>query len=119
MENSKILEKELCYKLQGIFINVSKEYGCNFKEEIYHNACRNEFIKQKIKYYSKPKIEIFSEQGDKIGFYIPDFKIENKVLVEIKAQKSLFESSISQLIKYLQKSDYEIGYLINFGISYA
>lgn len=119
MENTKILEKDLSYKLQGIFINISKKYGCNFKEEIYHNACRFEFIKQKIDFISKPKIKIFTDYGDVLGLYIPDFIINNKILIEIKAQKCLFESSIDQLVKYLQRSDYEIGYLVNFGTSYA
>jgi len=40
---------------------------------------------------------------------------EDKIIVEIKAVKNILASSISQLIKYLEFSKYEIGYLVNFG----
>ena len=113
------LEKDLSYKIYGIFLKIGKEFGTGFKEEIYVKACENELNIQKVKFVSKPKIDIFSSRGDKVGILIPDMIIEDKILVEFKAQKSLLERSISQLIKYLEKSEYEIGYLVNFGLSYT
>lgn len=115
----EIIEKKLSYVLQGIFIKVGKEYGRNFKEETYHNACIKEFINLNIKFASKPKINIYSNEGKAVDFYVPDFIVENKIIVEIKAVKSLTQSSIDQLTKYLEKSVYELGYLVNFGISYS
>jgi len=46
---------------------------------------------------------------------VPDLIIEDKIIVEIKSVKNILESYISQLVKYLEFSKYEIGYLVNFG----
>jgi len=35
----KILEKELSYKVYGVFLRVGRSYGCSCKEEVYQKAC--------------------------------------------------------------------------------
>lgn len=74
---------------------------------------------KRIKYSKKPEVDIFSMSGEKAGTYIPDLVIEERIIVEIKVQRCLMERSIDQLIKYLEKSKYEVGYLVNFGTSYT
>jgi GxxExxY protein len=115
----KVYEKKLSFILQGIFINVSKDYGCNFKEEFYLKALEKELMRSGLSYKIRPKIKIYSNHGETIDYAMPDFIIENKIIIEVKAVKSLMESAINQLMKYLQKSHYQIGYLVNFGTSYA
>lgn len=114
------LQKELSYKLYGIFIKIGKEFGCHFKEEFYHKTCKEEFNLEKIKYQSKPIIKVVSKiTGNDLGVFIPDFIVEDSIIVEIKVQRCLMENSIDQLVRYLQNSKYEIGYLVNFGTSYT
>jgi GxxExxY protein len=48
------------------------------------------------------------------GYYIPDFVVEEKVIVEIKAVKTLDNSHLAQIIGYLAVSALPIGLLINF-----
>lgn len=115
----KAYEAKLSYLLQGIFIKVSKDYGCNFKEEFYQKALEKELARSGLDYQVKPKIKIYSSHGEAFDHAIPDFIIEKKIIIEVKAVKSLMESSIDQLMKYLQRSKYQIGYLVNFGTSYA
>jgi len=117
--DQNILEKELSYKVYGVFLKVGKEYGSFCKEMVYQKACEEELRFNNIHYFSKPKIPLFSKNGKFSGYFIPDLVIDNKIIVEIKAVKSFSEASISQLIKYLEKSRYEIGYLVNFGTSYT
>lgn len=111
-----IIEKDLGYKLQGLFIEISKLYGCLYKEEFYHNALLENLEISKIGFISKPQIKIYSLQtGKKLSTYIPDFLIENKIILELKAQPYLNLDTINQLDQYLKASKYELGFLINFG----
>ena len=42
---TNIIEKDLCYKIQGCIFNVSNKYGKGLKENIYQNALAEEFLK--------------------------------------------------------------------------
>ena len=113
------LERELSNKLYGIFLKVGKEYRCNFKEEIYLKAIEIELKSTNLKYKTKSEIDVFTADGQKVGICIPDLIVDGKIIIEIKVLRCLMNSSIDQLMKYLEKSRYEIGYLVNFGTSYT
>jgi len=111
----KILFKELSYEIQGSAINVRKEYGPGLKEIIYQNALAEELDFKKIKYQREPVIQIFSSKTGKIiGNYRPDFIVDDKIIVEIKAVGIIPRLFIDQLFTYLKNSKYELGYFINF-----
>lgn len=119
VENNRpsfLLEEKLTYKLRGIFIEISKEHGCLYKEKVYQKLLKEAFKNKGIKSVSHPRIPIYNiETGKFIEYYYPDFLIENKIIVEIKAQSQILNIHINQLIKYLNSSKYEIGLLANFG----
>ena len=50
-----------------------------------------------------------------IGYYVPDFLVAERVIVEIKAFEGLDNSHLAQVIGYLAVSGCPIGLLINFG----
>ena len=111
-----ILEKELSYKLQGCVYNVANKYGAGLKETIYEKALAEELEKEGIKFEEQKRINIYSiESGKILGTYIPDFIVEEKIVLEIKATEFTAISSKNQQQSYLKASKYEIGYLINFG----
>lgn len=114
------LEKKLSYKLIGIFINISRTNGCHFKENIYYNLLKNSFIKNELLFLQFPKIEVFDHaNGNFLGYYYPDFLIENKIILEVKACSQIHRSHIDQLVKYLESSMYEVGFIVNFGTERA
>ncbi len=61
--------------------------------------------------------EVFDDTqvGKLIGYYIPDFIVDNRVVVEIKALNSIDDSHIAQVIGYLAVTGCQVGLLINFG----
>lgn len=119
MENSKplfLLEKDLSYKLQGLFIAISREHGHLYKEKVYYNILKNKLKGNGLTFVQNPRIAIYDlKSGEIIGNYYPDFLIENKIIIEIKAQNQILDTHINQLIRYLNSSKYEVGYLVNFG----
>lgn len=55
---------------------------------------------------------IFRER--KIGLYIADIVVEEKVIIELKCCESLLGEHQAQLINYLKVSNILVGLLINF-----
>lgn len=114
-DKSRILEKELCYKIQGAIFAVANAYGRGFKEQIYQRALAEELEKNGIEFDQQKHITIHSlGSGKVLGAYVPDFVIEDKVILELKATDFTTRQDIEQQRSYLKASKYEIGYLVNF-----
>ncbi|TSC53867.1 MAG: GTP-binding signal recognition particle [Parcubacteria group bacterium LiPW_39] len=112
---AELLYKELSYKLQGIFIDVRKNFGPGHKEIIYRNALMEEFGINKISFEKEKNINIFSPKtGNVVGNFRVDFLIDNKIILEVKAVDLIPKNFIDQIYSYLKNSEYELGYFVNF-----
>lgn len=56
---------------------------------------------------------IFHRQ--EIGEFYADILVEDKVIIEIKADKAFAPEHFAQIINYLKATGIEIGLLVNFG----
>ncbi len=111
------LHKDLSYEIIGICMEAHREYGNNHNERIYHNILGENFDLKNIRYKSKPKVSVYSkETGKEVGFYVPDYLVEDKVLLELKAKPFTHKKDEVQLSEYIKTTLYEVGYLINFGL---
>ena len=112
----KILYKELSYQLQGIFFDIRNNYGPGQKEIVYANLLAEQFKKAEMPFEREKQLPSYSQEtGKKVGVYKPDFLIDEKIVIEIKASRFLSNQDEQQLYYYLQNSKYELGYLVNFG----
>ncbi|MDO8537176.1 MAG: GxxExxY protein [bacterium] len=111
----KLLYKELSYQIQGAAIEVRKNFGPGHKESLYQNAFAEELTSRGITFEQEKSIRIYSPKTSKIiGSYKPDFVIEGKVLVELKALEKTPRLAVDQLYDYMRNSDCELGYFVNF-----
>jgi len=61
-------------------------------------------------------LQITSQATNKIiDYYKPDFLAFGKIPIEVKATRMTIKQDIDQLYNYLRNSEYEVGYLFNFG----
>jgi len=110
-----LLYKDLSYQIQGAAIEVRKNFGPGHKESIYQNAFAEELKSRGINFEKEKNIKIYSPKTNKvIGYYKPDFIIDNKIIIELKAVEKIPRMFIDQLYDYLKNSEYELGYFINF-----
>lgn len=110
------LHKELSWKIIGFCFKIHNEYGNGHNERIYHKALEEEFKEDGINYISKPRLSVYSKKtGKQIGFYEPDYLIENLIVLEIKARPMNKREDEIQLLEYIKTTPYEVGYLVNFG----
>ena len=106
--------KALTEKIIKIFYKVYNKLGYGFLEKVYENAMMIEFKKEGVPAVSQSIIKVFYD--DKIvGEYFADILVAGKVIVEIKASRSLAPENEAQLLNYLKATDIEVGLLLNFG----
>lgn len=111
----ELLEKDLSYKIIGCIYNVANKYGKGLKEQIYQKALVEELKFKNLPFVEQKRINIYSfDTGKHLGVYIPDFVIDDKIIIEIKASNFNNKSYVEQQRSYLRVSRYEIGYLVNF-----
>ena len=106
--------KSLTEKIIGIFYRVYNNLGYGFLEKVYENAMMIEFKRDDISAVSQYAIKVFYE-GEIIGEYFTDILVDGKVIVEIKAVRSIAIENEAQLLNYLKATDKEVGLLLNFG----
>ena len=109
-----LLYKDLAYKIVGCFYEVYNQLGPGFKESVYHKALSIEFDLQNIPYEEEKRISI-KYKGKSAGSYTPDFLVDKKVIVEIKAVDFMPKLYETQLYYYLKGTDYKLVYIVNFG----
>lgn len=108
---------DITYEAIGAAMDVHKELGPGYRENTYQQALEIKYANRWLSCTPQQRYEVFDAgQARKlIGYYIPDFVLENRVIVEIKALDGINSSHIAQVIGYLAVSKCEVGLLINFG----
>ena len=96
------------------FYAVYNKLGYGFLEKVYENAMLVELKKSQLDCKPQAQIEVFYE-NIKVGFYIADIIVNEKVIVEIKAAENMCEEHEAQLTNYLKATTIEVGLLLNFG----
>ena len=89
--------------------------GPGFLEAVYQETLEIELTERKIPFVSKPNIPIYYKGHRLKKYYIPDFMIYGKIVVEIKAEDHLTSGDEAQLINQLKATCTELGLLVNFG----
>lgn len=85
---SKLLYENLTYEIRGACFEVWKEFGGAFKEKIVDKALEKALKDRGLKVEGQKRIPVYF-RGEKVGVYVPDKIVENKVLVEIKVKPQL------------------------------
>ena len=97
-----------CYK-------VHSELGPGFNEKIYHTALKLSFNQEGLEHETEKRFEVYY-QGKKVGHFIVDLVVENKIIVEIKAVTGNIPDVFKyQMLSYLKASNLKVGLLVNFG----
>ena len=103
----------LIQEIKNAATEIYKELGAGYNEEIYEEAIAVELRQRKISYEVERNTEIFYK-GNKVGIHRLDFILEEKLVVELKAQVSITKSHIGQTRAYLKTLKLTEGLIINF-----
>jgi len=105
---------EITEKIIKAFYEVYNELGAGFLESVYESAMSIVLKDFGLMVERQKEIPV-SFRGQTIGAFRSDLVINNKVIIELKAVKSLGPEHEAQLLNYLKATAVEVGLLINFG----
>lgn len=109
-----IAENQITEAIIGAAFDVSNTLGCGFLEKVYENSLCHELRKRGWRIDQQRSIQVVYD-GIVVGEYIADLIVEETVLVELKAVRSLDEVHSSQVLNYLNATRLRVGLLLNFG----
>ncbi len=94
-------------------IEVHRILGPGFLESVYEEALAHEFDLRGIPYDRQKTIAI-AYKDIVAGEHRPDFVVEEKVVLDLKAKKDFEEIDIAIMLSYLRATEKRVGLLINF-----
>jgi GxxExxY protein len=106
--------KEITDIILKSFYEVYNELGDGFLESVYENALFMVLNSQDLLVERQKNISVLF-RGHNIGDYKVDLLVEGKVVIELKATRSIDPAHEAQLINYLKATCLEVGLLLNFG----
>lgn len=109
MENDKLTEKII-----GCSYTVYNTLGSGFLESVYEKSLLIELKKAGLSCRAQLHVDVFYDE-QKVGDFIADIIVENKVVVELKSTETLVKIHEVQLVNYLVATGIDTGLLINFG----
>ena len=110
-----MIEKDpLSQRIIGCAFRVSNGLGIGFLEKVYEYALAHELSKEGLAVEQQHPIKVFYD-GQMVGEYIADLLVENRILVELKAAKTLDQIHSAQCINYLKATGKPVCLLLNFG----
>lgn len=110
-----LVEGELTGRIVKIAYDTHCYFGNGFLEKVYENALANRLEKAGLKVLVQSPLTVQDEDGTPVGHYVADLLVEERVLVEIKAVKSIVAEHHAQVLSYLNTTGLKVGMLINFG----
>ena len=108
-QNTKIIHKELSYKINGILFKVHNELGRFCREKQYADTIELLLKDAKIDYAREKTTSLNN---------IPDFIIESKIILELKTEPFILKEHYNQVQRYLQDTNLKLGLLANFRSKY-
>jgi len=106
---------KLCDVVRETAYAIHVYHGHGHLEKVYENALAHRLRKDGFAVEQQKPLTVYDEDGTVIGEYFADLVVENRLIVELKACKSLAEEHVAQVLGYLRSARIEHGLLINFG----
>ena len=108
-ETNKITEAVI-----GAAYKIGNTLGSGFLEKVYENALAIEIRKCGLGVVQQHPINVKYE-GAIVGEFVADLLVQEEILIELKAVKSLDEIHLAQCLNYLKATGFHVCLSINFG----
>ena len=98
----------------GCVFRVANGLGAGFLEKVYENALLHELRKAGLEAKQQVAVSVYYD-GQDVGDYIGDIVVEGRLLLELKACRTLEDVHFAQCLNYLKATGIPTCLLINFG----
>lgn len=113
----KVVYANEAYLIQGVLFDVYNTLGAGFLEAVYQEALELELKQRNIPFVSQKELKIVYKGKTLKQTYRADIVCYDKIILELKAVKTLLPEHSAQLHNYLRATGMKLGILVNFGSS--
>ena len=106
---------ELCDFVHETAFAIHRYHRHGHLEKVYENALAHRLKKAGLYVQQQYPLQVLDEDGSTIGEYFADLILENTVIVEVKACRTVAAEHVAQVLGYLRSARKEHGLLMNFG----
>jgi GxxExxY protein len=106
---------ELCDFVRATGFAIHRYLRHGHLEKVYENALAHRLRRSGLEVNQQHPLHVYDEDGTMIGEYYADLVVDNRLIVELKAARSLADEHVAQILGYLRATGMEHGLLINFG----
>jgi GxxExxY protein len=100
-------------KIIGCAFRVRDKLKCGFLEKVYENAMVIELTNAGLRVRQQAPVPVYYD-GIIVGDYVADLIVEDAVIVELKAVRSIDQIHVAQCLNYLAATGKQICLLLNF-----
>jgi len=111
----KLIYEAESYRIRGALFEVYKQMGHGFLESVYQECLTKEFRVLSIPFQREVDLRLEYKGEALVQKYRADFICFNRIMLEIKAVKTLDSSHKKQVFNYLKATGLTLGILANFG----
>lgn len=112
-KDNKIFYRQLSYEITGLMYKTHNKLGRYRNEKQYADYFESLLGKEDIKYMREMPLPP-SFKGERKGRNVPDFIIENKILIDFKASRLIAKKDYYQMQRYLVSYNKILGIIVNF-----
>jgi GxxExxY protein len=106
---------QLCDRVREAAFALHRFLRHGHLEKVYENGLAHRLRKAGIRVELQRALQVRDEDGTVLGDYVADLFVEDCLIVELKACKTMADEHVAQLLGYLRACRIEHGLLINFG----
>jgi GxxExxY protein len=106
---------ELCDFVRETAFAIHRYHKHGHLEKVYENALAHRLRKAGLNVQQQYPLNVFDEDGTPIGEYFADLFVEDTLIIELKACRTLATEHVAQMLGYLRSARKEHGLLMNFG----
>ena len=106
---------QLCDVIRETGFAIHRYHRHGHLEKVYENALAHRLRKLGLDVKQQHPITVYDEDGTVVGEYFADLLVDARLIVELKACRTLTDEHVAQILGYLKSTRIEDGLLINFG----
>lgn len=106
--------QEITETIIGVFYDVYNELGHGFLESVYEQSMLIALSQAELDVAAQQPITVHF-RGQIVGEFRADLVVNNLIIVELKAARTIEGAFEAQIMNYLRGTTTEVGLLMNFG----
>ena len=107
--------KALAADIGQVAYGVHEYFGNGLLEKVYEAALEHRLVKVGYKVERQRPLKVFDDDGYCVGDYFADMFVNDELIVELKATKTLAPEHLAQILNYMKITGVPVALLVNFG----